>query len=183
MTISVYGILKDRAHVATTTELFQQAGYRDTDIAVLYPSNNLTQEFAHEHHTKLPEGFTYGTIIGGTLGILFCKGVSRALGGKVPANATSRSLMQDLFGGYGLGALLGSAVGAALGAQIPEYEAKRYQNSPNDGSILISVHCDDADWAAKAKKILQEVAAKEVSADRSPILPEAAAPVVAEVHH
>jgi hypothetical protein len=38
---------------------------------------------------------------------------------------------------------------------IPEYEAKRYEGRVKDGGILLSVHCDDRNWTAKAKQILE----------------------------
>jgi len=46
---------------------------------------------------------------------------------------------------------------------IPEYEAKRYEGRVKSGGILLSVHCDSSDWATKAKEILKQTGAEDVS--------------------
>jgi hypothetical protein len=46
---------------------------------------------------------------------------------------------------------------------MPEYEAKRYEGRVKEGGILISVHCDDSDWAKRAKEILERTGAQDVS--------------------
>ena len=50
-----------------------------------------------------------------------------------------------------------------IGMGIPEYEAKRYEGRVKDGGILLSVHCDDRNWTAKAKQILEPTGAQDVS--------------------
>lgn len=46
---------------------------------------------------------------------------------------------------------------------IPEYEAKRYEGRINKGGILLSIHCDDSEWAKRAKEILQATGAEDIS--------------------
>jgi hypothetical protein len=53
--------------------------------------------------------------------------------------------------------------GALVGMGIPEYEAKRYEGRVKEGSILLSVHCDDSKWTKKAKEILERTGAEDVS--------------------
>ena len=48
--------------------------------------------------------------------------------------------------GVGAGGVLGGITGSLIGLGIPEYEAKRYEGRIKKGGILISVHCDDANW-------------------------------------
>jgi hypothetical protein len=50
-----------------------------------------------------------------------------------------------------------------VGLGIPEYEAKRYEGRVKKGGFLVSVHCDDSNWVSKAKKILEETGAEDVS--------------------
>ena len=50
-----------------------------------------------------------------------------------------------------------------MGMGIPEYEAKRYEGHVKDGGILLSVHCDELDWVGRAKGILQQTGAHDVS--------------------
>jgi hypothetical protein len=46
---------------------------------------------------------------------------------------------------------------------IPEYEAKRYEGRVKEGGILLSVHCDDSKWVKRAKEILEQTGAEDVS--------------------
>ena len=46
---------------------------------------------------------------------------------------------------------------------IPEYEAKRYEGRVKSGAILLSVHCDNSEWTKKAKQILEDTGAEDVS--------------------
>jgi hypothetical protein len=46
---------------------------------------------------------------------------------------------------------------------IPEYEAKRYEGRVKDGGILLSVHCDNSEWTQRAKEILENMGATDVS--------------------
>ena len=45
---------------------------------------------------------------------------------------------------------------------MPEIEAKRYAGRIREGGYLVSVHCDDAEWAARAKEVLQSTGAQDV---------------------
>ena len=65
--------------------------------------------------------------------------------------------------GMGVLAAVGGIAGALIGMGIPEYEARRYEGRIKDGGILLSVHCDDANWSAKAKQILERTGAQDVA--------------------
>src|SRR5258708_21675575 len=71
---AVFGIYRDQVTVSEAVEGLKQAGFRSTDISVLFPENTGTKDFAHEKHTKAPEGAvagaSSGAIIGGALGWL-----------------------------------------------------------------------------------------------------------------
>jgi len=49
------------------TEL-KSAGFSNNDISVLFPDKAGTKDFAHEQHTKAPEGAATGAGTGGILG-------------------------------------------------------------------------------------------------------------------
>jgi len=68
-----------------------------------------------------------------------------------------------LLAGAGAGGAIGGLVGSLVGMGIPEYEAKRYEGRIKSGGILLSVHCDDSEWVKRAKKILEETAAEDIS--------------------
>jgi predicted nicotinamide N-methyase len=54
-------------------------------------------------------------------------------------------------------------VGSLVGMGIPEYEAKRFEGRVKAGGILLSVHCDSSEWIVRAKKVLEETGAEDVS--------------------
>src|SRR3982750_2086607 len=71
---AVFGIYRTRAEVEVVVDQLKAAGFRSTDISVLFPENVGTKDFAHEKGTKAPEGATTGGttgfIVGGALGWL-----------------------------------------------------------------------------------------------------------------
>ncbi|MBV8864097.1 MAG: DUF3341 domain-containing protein, partial [Acidobacteriaceae bacterium] len=65
--------------------------------------------------------------------------------------------------GIGSGGVLGGVIGALVGMGIPEYEAKRYEGRIKEGGILLSVHCDNAEWVTKAKQLLKDSGAEDIA--------------------
>jgi Alternative complex III, ActD subunit/Heat induced stress protein YflT domain len=161
---AAFGIYNNRAEAEMAVDRLKAEGYRSTDISVLFPQNAGTKDFAHEKHTKAPEGATTGAgtgaVVGGTLGWLAGIG-ALAIPGLGPFIAAG-PIMAAL-AGAGVGGTVGGVVGALVGMGIPEYEAKRYEGRIKKGGILLSVHCDDSEWTKKAKQILEETGAQEVS--------------------
>jgi hypothetical protein len=68
-----------------------------------------------------------------------------------------------MLGGLGVGVTLGGLTGALVGAGVPEYEAKRYEGRLRKGGILLSVHCDNAQWSKTARAILKRTGAGDIS--------------------
>src|SRR5919109_2792241 len=68
MAQAVFGLAKDEAHAITIVEQLKAAGFYADDISVLFPDKTGTKDFAHEHHTKAPEGAATGAGAGGVLG-------------------------------------------------------------------------------------------------------------------
>jgi hypothetical protein len=161
---AVYGIYRDRPHVEEAVDTLRRAGFRNTDISVLFPENTGSKDFAHEKNTKAPEGATAGAgsgaVIGGALGWLAGIG-ALAIPGVGPFIAAGP--IMGLLAGVGVGGTIGSLVGALIGMGIPEYEAKRYEGRIRDGGILLSVHCDASDWVKRAKDLLKDTGAEDIA--------------------
>jgi len=58
---------------------------------------------------------------------------------------------------------VGGIAGGLIGAGIPEFEAQRYAGRIHKGHVLLSVHCDDAEWENTAKELLQRSGAEDIS--------------------
>ncbi len=160
---AVFGIFPDRPAVEEAVDHLRSAGFRSTDISVLFPDNQGTKDFAHEKNTKAPEGATTGGIAGGiTGGVLgWLTGIGAlAIPGLGPFIAAG-PIVAALAGAGAVGTL-GGIIGALVGTGIPEYEAKRYEGRIRDGGVLLSVHCDNSDWVKRAKDILVNAGAQDI---------------------
>jgi len=161
---AVFGIYPDQLTAEDAVDNLKAAGFRNTDISVLFPDNAGTKDFAHEKQTKAPEGAVTGgasgAVIGGALGWLAGIG-ALAIPGIGPFVAAGP--IMGMLGGIGVGTTIGGLTGALIGLGIPEYEAKRYEGRIRRGGILLSVHCDDAEWTRRAKHLLEQTGAEDVS--------------------
>jgi hypothetical protein len=161
---AVFGIYPTYASVENGVDALKIAGFRNTDISVLFPGNVGTKDFAHEKNTKAPEGAAAGAgtgaLVGGALGWLAGIG-ALAIPGLGPFIAAGPIIAA--LAGVGVGGTIGGLTGALIGMGIPEYEAKRYEGRIKDGGILLSVHSDDPNWTKKAEEILKNTGAQDIA--------------------
>src|SRR6478672_9939651 len=161
---AVFGIYSSYDAVEFAVDALRAAGFRSTDISVLFPENVGTKDFAHEKGTKAPEGASAGAgtgaVVGGALGWLAGIG-ALAIPGIGPFVAAG-PIMAAL-AGVGVGGTVGGITGALIGLGIPEYEAKRYEGRIKGGGILLSVHSDNSDWTRKAKDVLERTGAQDIA--------------------
>lgn len=161
---AAFAIYKTRAIAENAIDGLLRRGFRTEDISVLLPENLGSKEIGAVKATKAPEGATTGAsagaVIGGTLGLLAGIG-ALAIPGVGPLIAAGPIVAT--LSGIGAGGVLGGLTGALVGMGIPEYEAKRYEGRVTAGGILVSVHCDNSEWTAKAKDILEQTGGEDVS--------------------
>ncbi len=161
---AVFGIYPDQLSAEDGVDTLKKAGFRNTDISVLFPDNQGSKDFAHEKNTKAPEGAVTGgasgAVIGGALGWLAGIG-ALAIPGIGPFIAAGP--IMGLLSGIGVGGAVGGLTGALIGAGIPEYEAKRYEGRIRKGGLLLSVHCDNDEWIRRAKKSLAQTGAEDIA--------------------
>jgi hypothetical protein len=161
---AVFGIYPNVALAESAVDTLVNEGFFNDDISVLLPDNQGTRDFAHEKHTKAPEGTTTGAATGGTLGgaLGLLAGIGAiAIPGVGPFIAAG-PIMATL-AGIGVGGALGGLVGALVGMGIPEYEAKRYEGRVKTGGVLLSVHCDTSDEIKRAKQILERTGGEDIA--------------------
>ena len=161
---AVFGIYPTTSQAERSVDRLMASGFTSDDISVLLPDHNSTKEFAHEKNTKAPEGTTTGVAasgaIGGTLGLLAGIG-ALAIPGVGPLIAAGP--IMGALAGLGVGGAVGGLIGALVGMGIPEYEAKRYEGRIKDGGVLLSVHCDTSDQITRAKDLLKQTGAEDIS--------------------
>jgi hypothetical protein len=161
---AVFGIAKSEGQAIAIANNLKLAGFSENDVSVLLPDKQGTKDFAHEQHTKAPEGATAGAsggaILGGALGWMVGIG-ALAIPGLGPFIAAG-PIMAALAGAAG-GAAVGGLTGALIGMGIPEYEAKRYEGKVKDGNILMSVHTEDGKERERAKEIFVKGGAEDIS--------------------
>ncbi|MGH9376623.1 MAG: quinol:electron acceptor oxidoreductase subunit ActD [Terriglobia bacterium] len=163
---AVFGVYTTHTGAQSGADALRAAGFRATDTAMLIPENQGSKDFAHEKHTKAPEGVMTGVVIGGIIGGI--------LGGLLGSGAIVVPQWPMLAAGTvvaalaGAGALMvvGFIIGALTGLGRPEFEARRYQGRKKRGGILLSVHCDDSRWSKLAKKALKMTGAEGISEAR-----------------
>jgi hypothetical protein len=161
---AVFGIYPSVAQAERAVDTLVNERFSNSDISVLLPDNEGSRDFAHEKHTKAPEGTTTGVAaggtVGGTLGLLAGIG-ALAIPGVGPFIAAGP--IMGTLAGLGVGGAVGGLVGALVGLGIPEYEAKRYEGRIKGGGVLLSVHCDTSEEVARAKGVLKRTGADDVS--------------------
>ncbi len=161
---AVFGIAKSESQAIMIADQLRAAGFSNNDVSVLFPDKQGTKDFAHEQHTKAPEGAASGAgtgaILGGALGWMVGIG-ALAIPGVGPFIAAG-PIMAGL-AGLGVGGAVGGVTGALIGMGIPEFEAKRYEGRLQKGEILLSVHCDTGEEIKRAKAVLKSAGGEDVS--------------------
>lgn len=163
--VAVFGIYQNQANAEAAIDHLRSAGFRNTDISVLFPDNEGTKDLAISKATKAPEGAATGGISGGIIGgaLGWLAGIGAlAIPGIGPFIAAGPIVA--VLSGIGVGGALGGLIGALTGLGVPEYEAKRYEGRIRKGGILLSVHCDNLDWVKRAKSMLEQSGAEDISA-------------------
>jgi outer membrane lipoprotein SlyB len=65
--------------------------------------------------------------------------------------------------GVAAGGAIGGLVGSLVGMGLPEYEAKQNEGRVKNGGVLLSVHCSTSDEISRAREILNETGADDIS--------------------
>lgn len=160
---AVIGLVSSEAKAEFIVAQLQSVGFDSHDISVLFPDKGGTRDFAYENNTKAPEGAvaggTAGGAIGGALGLLAGVGALAISG--VGTFIAAGPILSAL-SGAAAGAAVGGIAGALVGMGIPEIEARQYEGKIKGGSILLSIHVEDAEWRGRAKRILEASGAQDV---------------------
>jgi hypothetical protein len=161
---AVFGIYSSIGEAERAVDSLVHAGFDPRAVSVLLSNPDSVAEFAHEKHTKAPEGTatgaTTGGVVGGVLGLLVGVGALTipGLGPFLAAGPIVTALA-----GLGVGGAVGGLMGALVGLGLPEYEAKRYEGRLTSGGVLLSVHCDTGEEIRRAKGLLTGTGATDIA--------------------
>src|ERR1044071_9090334 len=173
MSKSVFCLADNESQAERIVQDLKAAGFSNNDISALFPDKSGTKDFAHEQHTKAPEGAATGAgtggVLGGALGWLVGIG-TLAIPGLGPFIAAGPILAA--LSGAAAGAAVGGLTGALVGLGIPEYEAKLYEGKIRDGNILFSVHVRNADERKTAREIFERQGATDISSSSTASVPK-----------
>src|SRR5580700_9853722 len=115
--IAVFGIYSNELDTTEGIDQLRSAGFRNTDVSMLYSENAGNKDLAHVKNTKAPEGVAVGAgsgaIVGGALGWLAGIGVL-AIPGLGPFIAAGP--IMALLSGVGVGGTVGGITGGLIGA-------------------------------------------------------------------
>jgi hypothetical protein len=136
-------------------EALRAAKFRHTDISVMYSDGEhalrLRESEPHDDGVADENHASLGNILTTLSGI----------GALVMANEPYMA------GGPILATLSGSVdnlPGSLRGLGIPECDIEPFEYRLRQGGLLLSVQCDDNDWAARAREILVQTGAERVAA-------------------
>ena len=160
---SVFCIATSRNQAEQIVEQLKNANFSNNAISALFADKGTTHDFAHEMHTKAPEGAVTGAATGGAIvGALgWIAGIGAlAIPGVGPFIAAGPIVAA--LSGVAIGAAIGGIAGGLIGLGIPEIEAKRYEGKIKEGNILISVHTDDSKEITRVKEIFTQAGAQDI---------------------
>lgn len=161
---SVMGIYPDRATVSEAINVMNKAGYRAADISVLSSDNQGSKDFAHEKHNKALQAAAIGAAAVAVVGAVLAWFIStQPVTVMALAPLVASGPVLAAIAGAGAGGALGWIAGLLVGLSLTEYVAKRYAGRLLHGGILLSVHGDSPEWCDRAKKVLRDTGARDIS--------------------
>ena len=161
---AVFGIAQSEGQAINIVEGARAEGFSSNDISVLFPDKQGTRDFAHEQHTKAPEGAAAGAVSGGVLGAAagYLAGIGALAIPGLGAFVAAGPIMAAL-GGGAAGVATGGLTGALVGYGMPEYEAKRYEGKVKSGNILMSIHTETGEEISRAKELFKRAGAEDIA--------------------
>lgn len=143
--IAVFGICPERRSADKALQTLRTAGFRNTDVSVVFSEAD-SGDPAQSEEGMLAWLAGIGALSVPGMGLFIAAGP-----------------VMGLLGGLGTQAPTSGLAGALIALGIPEYEARGYERRMRSGGVLISVLCDSEEWARRARSVLDQHDAEEIS--------------------
>jgi uncharacterized membrane protein len=164
-TKTITALLDTRSETDEVLAKLENAGFSDSQVAILMTEDVRSRHFKITENTKAAEGAVAGAGIAGLAAALYM-----AIGATgtvlIPGlNIIAAGYLVSALAGLGAGAAAGGLIGALVGAGVPEHEAKTYQKKmEHDGSVLLAVQVDTDAQEDLVKALLESAHAHDIKA-------------------
>jgi len=159
---TVIGVFEDVDSATRALNALRDAGFTPEQVSVLARDSRVTREVADNTDMVAEDagkGAIVGTILGGLAGWLI--GISAlAIPGIGPV--VGAGIIATTLAGAGLGAAAGGLIGALGSYGVPEEDARAYEESVRQGSVLLTVHATSEAQAQQAQHIFEDRGGRSV---------------------
>jgi len=167
-THTVVGVYDGPSHAEQALNGLKEAGFTPEQVSVVAKEKQDVKQMA-EHSDMAGEGAATGAVTGGVLGGLtgFLVGISAmVIPGIGPIVGTG--ILVATLAGAGIGAAAGGLVGALTGQGVSEEDAKGYEESVRQGSILLTVQASSEAQADQAREVFERTGGGSVRGYQAP---------------
>jgi uncharacterized membrane protein len=137
---TVIGVFEDADSATQALNALRDAGFTPEQVSVIARDTRTTREMAENTDMVAEDagkGAVVGTVLGGLAGWLV--GISAlAIPGIGPI--VGAGIIGTTLAGAGIGAAAGGLIGALGSYGVPEEDARQYEESVRQGSVLLTVH-------------------------------------------
>jgi uncharacterized membrane protein len=155
-THTVVGVFDGPNHAEQALNGLKAAGFTPQQVSVVAKDKQDVAQMA-EHTDMAGESAATGAATGGVLGGLagFLVGISALV---IPGIGpiVGAGILVSTLAGAGIGAVAGGLVGALVGQGVSEEDAKGYEESVRQGSILLTVQAHGEAQAKQARAVFDQ---------------------------
>lgn len=164
MTQYVTATFKTSAAAENAVARLVAEGFSQDDVSLLVTDSTRKASFSLKQGNKSQEYEATGAEAGGVFGAITALLISASI---IPTGGLSLVAIGPVaatLAGLGAGGLAGGIIGGLVGMGVPEHEAKLYETSLKDGSILLAVTAEDKEERKLAEEILKSADSIKVAA-------------------
>ncbi len=169
MQYTIIGIFSERTNAEDAINDLQDQGFNAKDMSIIMRDRGEAKTLAQNTGTDVAggtiTGLTTGAVVGGLAGLVgsfVIPGLGAFLiGGPISAALGLTGAAAATASGAVTGAVAGGILGAIMGLGVPREDAQVYEESINNGGILIAVPATEETYE-KAREILEAYDATNV---------------------